>query len=140
MCGKVGPKTKMFALGGFSPTGLAAGWQGLSDDTKNKYMDTYAGLHYVGAGNIRKYGGVDKYNEKQEKLAEQEQQSYLDMQYAPLAPDKTAMEIGAPQEIRDKRRQAALMGINQLRTLSGPGVGTGSPGTGTYYGVGGGLS
>ena len=51
----------------------------------------------------------------------------------PAAPEKSAMEIYDAAEVRNRRRRAALMGINQLRTPSGPGTASGGYG----HGVGG---
>lgn len=51
------------------------------------------------------------------------------------APEKSAMEIYDAAEVRNRRRRAALLGIQQLRTPSGPGTATG----GGYSGVGGGM-
>lgn len=53
----------------------------------------------------------------------------------PAAPEKSAMEIYDAEGVRNRRRAAALMGINQLRTPSGPGTASG----GAYSGVSGGL-
>lgn len=53
----------------------------------------------------------------------------------PAAPEKSVMEIYDAEGVRNRRRRAALMGLSQLRTPSGPGTASG----GSYSGVSGGL-
>lgn len=74
----------------------------------------------------------NKLAEARGRSAENAQTALLKMQYDPAAPEKTAMQIGDPIEIRNRRRQAVLLGINQLRTPSGPGIATGG---GNYSGA-----
>lgn len=148
MCSKTVKKLENFhvfnlgAAGGDPLLGAAAAWgfdsiqHGTSQETKDKWIGQYADLHYLGGGLIRSAHGLDRREKERADKAAAEQEAYLKMQYAPLAPEKTAMEIGDAIEIRDRRRRAVLLGINLLKSPPGPGIATGG---GSYSTVSGSL-
>lgn len=83
------------------------------------------------------WGGKSLAEINADQIAAQERRAELvrETLRGPAAPEKSAMEIYDAAGVRDRRRRAALMGISQLRTPSGPGTASG----GGYSGVGGGL-
>ena len=121
-----------------NPTGSMHNWTRWHHDFAADPLGL--GLHDYSGDLVNKVSGSKTYDELQQAAADRaakKQQAFLDMQYAPLAPEKSAMEIGDPAEIRNRRRQAVLLGVNQLKTSSGPGVASGGA---DYSGLNGGLS
>lgn len=70
--------------------------------------------------------GIGFYDNKKEAEKEKiaKQLAYQKQQYAPLAPEKTAMLVEPNAELRNRRRRAAMYGVSQLR-VPGPGAASG---------------
>lgn len=100
--------------------------QEMSRETSDKYLNTYAGLHLFGGDMIRENSG---YNRRQQHILndeEKRQRQYFKNQsdFAPQAPEKSAMMIETNADIRDRQRKAALFGASQLK-IHGPGIASG---------------
>lgn len=128
MCGK-GSMGK--ALGGID---LTPSWSNPSQSTVDKWMSTYWGLHALGGSTGMELSGINRRAESKARHKQQNQLAWQKLQVVE-APEKTAMEVFDAEGVRDRRRKAALMGINQLRTPSGPGTASG----GSYSGASGGT-
>ena len=69
---------------------------------------------------------LDEINEKKEQAEADRKAGYLAATLrGPDAPEKSAIELYDANEVRNRRRRAALMGVSQLRTPSGPGTSSG---------------
>lgn len=131
----------MFAAGGDPLMGGLAAWgvgeiyDNTSKETRDEWIGRYADLHFIGGGLIRDAHGVTRRDEKRAAAEVERQERYLKQQYDPLPPEKSLMQIDDAAEVRDRRRRAVLLGIDQLKTGSGHGVATG----GNYSGASAGM-
>lgn len=142
MCGKNAPKwSPMGAVyqisnmsskewNQFSPSGntfdrVYGDWTKLHDP-----LNVFGGIKPT----VDSWFGVAQREERRVKDRVEGQQYWLSQQTV-AAPEKSAMEIYDAEGVRNRRRAAALMGINQLRTPSGPGTASG----GSYSGASGGT-
>lgn len=67
---------------------------------------------------------LDERHAQDRRAATERQAAFLKQQYEPAAPEKSAMEIGMNEDVRNRRRRAVLLGVGQLEN-PGPGGATG---------------
>lgn len=142
MCGKSAPKWTTFGMVNELSHMSSKEWNKLSPswNTFDRVYGDWTKIHDP----LNVFGGVKPTVDSWFGVAQREQKRIDDQiagkqywlgQQTVAAPEKSAMEIYDAAGVRDRRRRAALMGISQLRTPSGPGTASG----GGYSGVGGGL-
>lgn len=91
----------------------------------DRLLHTYDSLHFLGGGALADVQGLTRRDELRANRIENNALAYQKQQYAPAAPEKTLASVEMNADVRDKRRRAALLGTDQLRTAAGPGVATG---------------
>lgn len=97
---------------------------GLSQQEKDSLIKSYTGLHFIGGGLLNEVTGVTGRDEQREEDRIKGKENFFKAQKVDLTPEKTAMMIETDVDIRNRRRQAVMFGVSQLK-VPGPGAASG---------------